>query len=342
MLSSIAAEASDADRRNGLIKAYRANCEAISLSPDDGREQIPDDIVWIDLINPTRTEEQYVEKLLGLELPTREDLKDIEPSSRLYMEDGNVFMTASLVWKADSDGPRLTDVAFILAGKRLVTIRYAEPKSFHLFTAAITRVPHEMRSGTALLLKLLETIVDRTAEILENSVAGIDNLAADLLGSQARSKRKAPRYLEDRLTNIAAYHRLISKVRDSLASLARLQTFLSTSAQVQQDKEAREQSKSIGRDIQSLSEHASFVSGNLTFLLDASLGIINIEQNGIIKIFSIASVVFLPPTLVASIYGMNFQLMPELNWTFGYPLALVVMLMSAIIPFLFFRWKGWL
>ncbi|MDH0616864.1 MULTISPECIES: magnesium transporter CorA family protein [unclassified Agrobacterium] len=325
-----------------MINAYRANCEAISLSCDDGSGPIPDDIVWIDLVNPDRAEEQHVEMLLGLDLPTREDLKDIEPSSRLYMEDGNVFMTASLVWKADSDDPRLTDVAFILAGKRLVTIRYAEPKSFHLFIAAITRVPHDMRSGAALLLKLLETIVDRTAEILENSVAGIDNLAADILGSQSRAKRKAPRYLDDRLTNIAGYHRLISKVRDSLASLARLQTFLSTSDQVREDKGAREQGKSISRDIQSLTEHASFVSGNLTFLLDASLGIINIEQNGIIKIFSIASVVFLPPTLVASIYGMNFQLMPELNWTFGYPLALVVMLMSAIIPFLFFRWKGWL
>ena len=325
-----------------MINAYRANCEAISLSCDDGSGPIPDDIVWIDLVNPDRAEEQHVEMLLGLDLPTREDLKDIEPSSRLYMEDGNVFMTASLVWKADSDDPRLTDVAFILAGKRLVTIRYAEPKSFHLFIAAITRVPHDMRSGAVLLLKLLETIVDRTAEILENSVAGIDNLAADILGSQSRAKRKAPRYLEDRLTNIAGYHRLISKVRDSLASLARLQTFLSTSDQVREDKGAREQGKSISRDIQSLTEHASFVSGNLTFLLDASLGIINIEQNGIIKIFSIASVVFLPPTLVASIYGMNFQLMPELNWTFGYPLALVVMLMSAIIPFLFFRWKGWL
>ena len=342
MLSSIAAKACNVERRNGLINAYRANCEAISLSCDDGSGPIPDDIVWIDLVNPDRAEEQHVEMLLGLDLPTREDLKDIEPSSRLYMEDGNVFMTASLVWKADSDDPRLTDVAFILAGKRLVTIRYAEPKSFHLFIAAITRVPHDMRSGAVLLLKLLETIVDRTAEILENSVAGIDNLAADILGSQSRAKRKAPRYLEDRLTNIAGYHRLISKVRDSLASLARLQTFLSTSDQVREDKGAREQGKSISRDIQSLTEHASFVSGNLTFLLDASLGIINIEQNGIIKIFSIASVVFLPPTLVASIYGMNFQLMPELNWTFGYPLALVVMLMSAIIPFLFFRWKGWL
>ncbi len=325
-----------------MIKAYRANCEAIDLSPDDGIEQIPADIVWIDLVNPDRAEEKRVESLLGLDLPTREDLKDIEPSSRLYTEGGNVFMTASLVWKVDSEDPRLTDVAFILAGERLVTIRYAEPKSFNLFISAITRVPHDMRSGTALLLKLLETIVDRTAEILENSVVGIDNLAADILGSQSRNKRKAPRYLEDRLANIASYHRLISKVRDSLASLARMQTFLHTTVQIQKDKEARELGKLIVRDIQSLSEHASFISGNLTFLLDASLGIINVEQNAIIKIFSIASVVFLPPTLVASVYGMNFEIMPELKWAIGYPVALFIMVMSAIIPFLFFRWKGWL
>lgn len=131
MLSSIAASPRcGAEKR--IDKAYRANCEAISLSAVDGSGPIPDDIVWIDLVNPDRAEEQHVEKLLGVELPTREDLKDIEPSSRLYMEDANVFMTASLVWKADSDDPRLTDVAFVLVGKRLVTIRYAEPKSFHL------------------------------------------------------------------------------------------------------------------------------------------------------------------------------------------------------------------
>ncbi|XUY27282.1 magnesium transporter CorA family protein [Agrobacterium sp. rho-8.1] len=325
-----------------MIKAYRSNCEAISLSADQKVTQISDDIVWVDLVNPTRDEEIKVEKLLGVELPTREDLKDIEPSSRLFMEEGNVFMTGSLVWNADSKDPRLTDVAFILAGKRLVTIRYAEPKSFNLFIAAITRVPHDMRSGTALLLKLLETIVDRTAEILENSVVRIDDVAAGIFGDKARSKRKAPRYLEDKLADISAYHRLISKVRDSLASLARLQSFLQATPNVQQDKEAKEMGRSIGRDIQSLSEHASFISGNLTFLLDASLGIINVEQNAIIKIFSIASVVFLPPTLVASIYGMNFTLMPELQWTYGYPLAVFIMLISAIIPFIFFRWKGWL
>ncbi len=325
-----------------MIKAYRSNCEAISLSADLSAPRISDDIVWIDLVNPERSEELFVEKLLGVELPTREDLKDIEPSSRLYVEDGNVFMTGSLVWNADSRDPRLTDVAFVLAGRRLVTIRYAEPKSFNLFIGAISRVPNEMRSGTSLLLKLLETIVDRTAEILETSVVRIDDVAAGIFGEQARSKRKAPRYLEDKIADISAYHRLISKVRDSLASLARLQSFLQATPNVQQDKENKETGRSIGRDIQSLSEHASFISGNLTFLLDAALGIINVEQNAIIKIFSIASVVFLPPTLVASVYGMNFNVMPELQWSYGYPLAVFVMLVSAIIPFIFFRWKGWL
>lgn len=325
-----------------MIKAYRSNCEAISLSADHALTQISQDIVWIDLINPTRDEEKHVEALLGTELPTREDLKDIEPSSRLYTEDNNVFMTASLVWKADSTDPQLTDVAFVLIGNRLVTIRYAEPKSFNLFIAAITRVPHEMRSGAALLLKLLETIVDRTAEILENTVVGIDKVATGIFGGEARSKRKAPRYLEEKIAEIASFHRLVSKVRDSLTSLARVQSFLQATGLVQQDKEAKEMGRSIARDIQSLSEHASYISGNLTFLLDASLGIINVEQNAIIKIFSIASVVFLPPTLVASVYGMNFAHMPELQWSLGYPLAIFVMLISAIIPFIVFRWKGWL
>ncbi|MEN0115708.1 MAG: magnesium/cobalt transporter CorA [Agrobacterium cavarae] len=325
-----------------MIKAYRSNCEAISLSADGELAHLSDDIVWIDLINPHRDEEKRVEALLGAELPTREDLKDIEPSSRLYTEDNNVFMTASLVWKADSSDPQLTDVAFILVGNRLVTIRYAEPKSFNLFIAAITRTPHEIRSGAVLLLKLLETIVDRTAEIIENTVVGIDHVAKGIFGGEARSKRKEPRYLEDKIAEIASFHRLVSKVRDSLTSLARVQSFLHATTLVQEDKDAKEMGASIARDIHSLSEHVSYISGNLTFLLDASLGIINVEQNAIIKIFSIASVVFLPPTLVASIYGMNFARMPELQWAYGYPLAIFVMLISAIIPFIVFRWKGWL
>ncbi|WP_064706275.1 magnesium transporter CorA family protein [Rhizobium bangladeshense] len=324
-----------------MITAYCSNCKSVEIRDLSQTASFPEDVVWIDMVEPSREEEHYVEKVLGIEVPTRDDLKDIEPSARLYVENDAVFMTASLVWKADTDAPTLTDVAFILAGNRLITIRYAHPKSFALFIAALHRLPENWRSGAALLAKLLETIVDRTAEILETSVSRIDILSTHVFG-RAKKVRRPSNYLEQKLRDIAGHHRMISKLRDSLGSLSRLLTFFHTIPAIQQDHEAKELCRSVSRDIQSLSEHASFVAANITFLLDASLGLINIEQNSIIKIFSIASVVFLPPTLVASIYGMNFQVMPELAWAAGYPYSLALMVISAVIPFFFFRWKGWL
>lgn len=304
--------------------------------------ELPRNAVWIDMVEPTREEEAQIERLLGLEVPTREDMKDIEPSSRLYVESGAVFLTASLVWKADTELPTLTDVAFILAGERLVTIRYAQPKSFALFIGALQRVPPERRTGVALLAMLLETIVDRTAEILEQTVSRIDILSTHVFGDRMKKVRRPANYLEEKLKDVAGYHRTVSKVRDSLSSLSRLLTFLNTIPAMQQDREVKDLCRNVSRDVQSLSEHASFIAGNITFLLDASLGLINIEQNSIIKIFSIASVVFLPPTLVASIYGMNFDVMPELHFAHGYPISLMLMVVSAVVPFFFFRWKGWL
>jgi magnesium transporter len=300
------------------------------------------DIIWVDLLEPSKAEDLMMEKLLGISIPTREDLKDIEPSSRLYVEEKAVFMTASLVFRSDTDIPGLTDVGFILAAGRLVTIRYAEPRSFTLFKTSLHRFPGGCRDGAVVLTRLLETIADRTAEILEEAVIKIDDLSMAVFGDKAAAKRRPPHFLEARLRDVAGHHRLVAKTRDSLASLSRLLTFVYTVPEVQQDKDTRELCRSISRDIQSLSEHASFISGNITFLLDASLGLINVEQNAIIKIFSIASVVLLPPTLVASVYGMNFRVMPELEWQLGYPWALVAMVISAVIPFFFFRWKGWL
>jgi magnesium transporter len=325
-----------------LITAYRSNCKSLVLSDISASDDLPSDVIWIDMVEPTRDEEVHLEKLLALEVPTRDDLKDIEPSSRLYIENDAVFMTASLLWKADTGLPTLADVAFILTRDRLVTVRYAHPKSFALFVAALHRIPEEQRNGTALLGKLLETIVDRTAEVLEQAVARIDILSTHVFGDRAKKVRHPSNYLEEKLKDIAGHHRLVSKVRDSLMSLSRLLTFVHTIPAIQQDHETKELCRNVSRDIQSLSEHASFIAGNITFLLDASLGLINIEQNAIIKIFSIASVVFLPPTLVASVYGMNFEVMPELHASFGYPASLLLMVISAVIPFFFFRWKGWL
>nr|WP_210296911.1 magnesium transporter CorA family protein [Gellertiella hungarica] len=307
------------------------------------------DIVWIDLDAPSREEEAAIEAALSISVPTREDLKDIEPSSRLFVENGDVFMTASLVWKTETDFPDLTDIAFILTHERLVTVRYAEPRAFKLFAAALARFcanGHGPQPGPTamtaphLMARLLETISDRTAEILEQETARIDALSLQVFSGG--TKRRPPRYLEERLLDVASHHRLLGKVKESLASLSRLVSFLQSLPAVQGDDDARNLCHTIARDIQSLSEHVSFIAGNITFLLDASLGLINLEQNAIIKIFSIASVVFLPPTLVASIYGMNFQFMPETGWTYGYPMSLIAMLVSAIVPYFFFRWKGWL
>ena len=325
-----------------MIRAHRPDGTAEIIPASDQRTSLDSTFLWLDLVNPDRAEEQLAERLLGIPLPTREDLKDIEPSSRLYVENDVVFMTASLVYKVETDLPEITDVAFILSGNRLVTIRYAEPRSFSLFSTALMRVPGRYKTAEEMLARLIETIADRTAEVLEIAVARVDALSAEVFVDRKTAKRRRPRFLEDKLLDIASHHRLVSKARDSLVSLSRLVTFLRSLSIIRKDKEADELCRIVARDIQSLSEHAGFVSNNITFLLDASLGLINVEQNAIIKIFSIASVVFLPPTLVASIYGMNFQFMPELHWQFGYALAIGAMLLSAIIPFLFFRWKGWL
>lgn len=327
-----------------MITVYRSNGEALLLTPDMLAESgsIPADVVWVDLMSPTHEEDSLVEKLLGIDVPTRDELKDIEPSSRLYLENGTVYMTASLVWKADSEQPELTDVAFILTEHYLLTIRYAEPRSFELFKTAMARIAGGCNSGTVMIARLMETIVDRTAEILEISVSRADTLSLEVFGDKRHLNRRPPRYLEDRLVAVSALHRLVAKTRDSLMSLSRLMTFLYTVPGLQSDRESKELCRTISRDIQSLSEHASFIASNISFLLDASLGLINLEQNQIIKIFSIASVVLLPPTLIASIYGMNFEFMPELHATYAYPLSLGAMVVSAVIPFFFFRWKGWL
>lgn len=334
-----------------MITAYRVTGDVMQIPAGGFSAGVGEDIVWIDLVAPTVEEEAHIEAMLSLSVPTREDLKDIEPSSRLFTEKGDVFMTASVVWKSETDFPELTDIAFILSKNRLITVRYGEPRAFKLFAAAFQRGPatlcstgepahHHGVNGAILMARLLETIADRTAEILEKEAARIDALSVQVFAG--KSRRRPPHYLEDRLIDVANHHRLVSKVRESLSTLARLSTFLQSVPQMQAAEDARLLCSNVARDIQSLSEHVAFIAGNITFLLDASLGLINVEQNAIIKIFSIASVVFLPPTLVASIYGMNFDFMPETHWAAGYPYSLGAMLVSAIVPYLFFRWKGWL
>lgn len=336
-----------------MIRIYRTDIDQfITVEKTEGYE-LDDSMVWFDMDHPTAADDAWLEDLLGIELPTKEDMKGIEPSSRLYRENGATYMTATLLWKADSDMPETTHVAFILINGRLVTIRYAEPRPFTAFQLYAARNATVCSGGATALLGLLEAIVDRTAEILEHTNTVVEDISRRVaqrrlgksMGKGSR-KNKNSGDLEHHLSEIVACQNLAAKIRDSLTSLGRMVGFMTLAKEFERAEAhglaLRENITSIEHDIQSLIDHTGFMNGTLNFLLDAALGLINIEQNAIIKIFSIAAVVFLPPTLVASIYGMNFAHMPELAWEYGYPMAVGMMMVSAIGPYWFFKRKGWL
>lgn len=315
-----------------------------AAAPVEG--QPPPEAVWLDLVAPTPEEEAAVRALAGIDVPVAEDMAEIEPSSRLYVEDGAVFMTASVLSGVDVGEPVTRPVAFVLTPRHLVTVRHAEPRAFPIYEARLAREPALCATPASALVNLLDAIVDRLADTLEVAQADLDQTAR-LVFRRDRPKG-APRrpissaVLADILDKLGLDHDLIAKARESLTGLSRILSYLSLQPAIRSNKVQRELVKTIARDALSLSSQADALSDNVSFLMDATLGLINVEQSGIIKIFSVAAVVFLPPTLVASIYGMNFEIMPELGWRFGYPWALGLMVASAVVPYLFFKKKGWL
>ncbi|SEN71798.1 magnesium transporter [Roseovarius tolerans] len=295
--------------------------------------------LWLDLLNPEREEEKAVEALLGLEIPTREEMEEIEISSRLYLEGVGAYMTAVLPAHADGDDPAMAPVSFVLTPEVLVTVRYHEPRAFVSFPPHAERTGAEMPDAESVLVALIEAIVDRLADILERAAREIDVISRRIFRPSKEQSRDNPKTLEE----IGRKGDLTSNIRDSLLTLERLASFLGqVTVQRKSTKELRDRVKTLSRDIRSLLDHAGFLSQKVTFLLDATLGMINIEQNAIIKIFSVAAVIFLPPTLIASIYGMNFEHMPELGWMLGYPFAIGLMIVSATLPYAFFKRRGWL
>ncbi|WP_417828123.1 magnesium/cobalt transporter CorA [Thalassospira sp.] len=294
--------------------------------------------VWVDLHSPSAEEIKEIETRFGIEIPTREEMQEIELSSRLYEEDGALFMTVSVLTQATTDAPQTTAVTFILVKKTLITVRYADPVPFKTFVRRVKRSPALANSAEAVLFGLLEQIVDRLADVMEQTAADLENLSNLVFIS--RDDRNTDQDHRETLRQIGRTGNLSGKAKDSLLNLHRLGLFLSTQARLKKDAKAR--LKILSRDIVSITEHANFIANKVTFLLDATLGMISLEQNNIIKIFSVAAAAFLPPTLIASIYGMNFEFMPELGWEYGYPVAIGLMVLSAVLPLLYFKRKGWL
>jgi magnesium transporter len=313
----------------------------------EGAPEINDATVWIDLLNPTREEDVLVEQAVGIAVPTREEMAEIEASSRLYQEGGAHYMTAVVLFQPDNPAEPLvtTPITFILAGNRLITVRYAEPRGIKIFLSRVQKRDVPCMSAVAVLVGLLEAIIDREADRVERIQAEVDQLSQSIFGVKGVKGGGRTRTLrfDVSIRAIGREGDLTSRSRESLLSLERLLTYLAhVMSERGDDKALKARVKTANRDVLSLADHIGYLSTKITFLLDATLGMINNEQNGIIKIFSVLAVALMPPTLVGTIYGMNFKNMPELDWLFGYPMALGLMVLSAVIPWLYFKRKGWL
>lgn len=299
------------------------------------------ELVWIDLENPTREEEKAIEAGLGFEVPTPAEMQEIEVSSRIYIEDGAIFMTANLPAQFESEEPELEPVTFVLKSGRLLTLRYHQPRSFRTFVARAERSDVGCTTGLTVLLGLLEVVIDRVADIIEAVGREIEALSRTIFRAPTTRPGAGPDY-SGVLRGLGRQGDLLAGAIDSLVTLERIIAFLSVGSVANADKDGRARLKSAARDARFLAEHSNALLQKLNFLLDATLGMISIEQNNIIKIFSVAAVVFLPPTLIASIYGMNFEVMPELHWLAGYPFALGLMVLSAVVSYGLFKSRGWL
>ncbi|MRW92750.1 magnesium/cobalt transporter CorA [Duganella sp. FT80W] len=292
--------------------------------------------VWVDLTDPTDDERSWVKAIYGVTLPGEDEVKDIEASARYYeAENGDLHLRTDFLLE-EEDGPsRIVTVAFILARKMLFSVHTDDLPVFRLVRMRARSRPGSIADYMDVLLDLYATDAEYSADALEGIYQNLEEVSGRVLQKEFTDQDAAAA-----LNAIAHEEDLNGRIRRNMMDTRRAVSFLMRGRLL--NSEQFEEARQILRDIESLDGHTSFLFDKINFLMDATVGFININQNKIIKIFSVASVAFLPPTLIASIYGMNFKWLPELEWDLGYPLALGLMLASAIAPFLYFRHRGWL
>jgi magnesium transporter len=308
---------------------------------------LPAELVWIDLVSPDPDETEFVERATGLAVPTAEALSEIENSSRLRAAHGALYLSAPLIRRGDSDEPLATPVGFVLTRDLLITVRFAELPSFAEVQKRLSADKDRRVTSTGIFCDLGDAIVDRLADALERISGELDTLSHRLFRAgpaQPLARRRSAAESADLrfiLRRIGHNGDLGSKIRDSLLGIGRIVAFVQTSAADWVPAADKPRLETLHQDVASLNDYDARLTNKLQLLLDATLGLINIEQNNIIKVLTIVSVVGVPPTLVASIYGMNFKHMPELDWVWGYPYGLALIALSALLPLLWFKWSRW-
>ncbi|MBK7614904.1 MAG: magnesium/cobalt transporter CorA [Vitreoscilla sp.] len=291
--------------------------------------------VWVDMEAPTREEIGWIAERFGLQIPDNIVDDDLEESARFYEEDNGELHIRSDFLIDDDITPRNVRVAFILFNNVLFSVHAEDLPVFRLLRLRARRIPALIEDAKDVLLKLYDADAEYSADALESIYDSLEKVSARVLKQDVDDRAAG-----EALAAIAKEEDLNGRIRRNVMDTRRAVSFMMRSRML--NAEQFEESRQILRDIDSLDSHTAFLFDKINFLMDATVGFININQNKIIKIFSVASVALLPPTLIASIYGMNFQHMPELNHTWGYPFALALMLASVAAPLIYFRRKGWM
>jgi magnesium transporter len=295
--------------------------------------------VWIDLLQPTPDESDRVHQATGLRVPTEEQISEIESSSRLAFENGAFYVSTPLV-APQSDGAHvLASVGFVLGARVLLTVRFVQLPAFD--AAQEVCATQQTKTAEEAFLRIFETIIDRSADKLEHAGAECDDLSRHAFRGRA-TRSKTAIDLSTALRRVGGVADQTSRIRDALLGIGRVVAYVMESGIEGAPPINVTRMKAIRADVTSLTDYEAHLAGKAQFLLDATLGFINIEQNEIVKTLTVASVVGIPPVLVAGIYGMNFRFMPELAWYLGYPMALALIVISALVPFAWFKRRGWM
>ncbi|MBL9180178.1 MAG: magnesium transporter CorA family protein [Verrucomicrobiaceae bacterium] len=304
---------------------------------DEKSHPFPDNLVFLDLLNPGRDEELESEKWLEYQLPTREEMQEIEESSRLYMEKGALYMTAWIPVGLDTPDPDNTSISFVIAPDCLTTVRYTDPMAFRVLVDQVRRKCSLPLTSDAVFLQLLELLVARIADALQGIEGDMKKICRDIFTHDPhKAHAGVEKDLSDVVKLLGRRSALVANLRESLLSLSRMLQYFLNNAATWMRGDLAAQFRSVMRDIKSLDDYTNQQTQEMTFLLESTLGLINIQQNQIIKIFTVASVLFMPPTLIASIYGMNVGL-PAADNGWAFALVMIIIVLSAVLPIWFFK-----
>jgi magnesium transporter len=323
-----------------MLTIYRDEAGAIRES---AALELPSEVIWIDLLDPADEKKGFVESRTHIHVPTMQALSEIEASSRLQVNRGVIYLSTPILARSDTPEAFLSPVGFILSPTVLVTVRFTRLSSFDQVAEQIHHDP-SLATNVGVFTALLEAIVDRGADVLKELRGELDQISRKVFRGNPTHRSHTVRStnaLRKTLSAVGAIGERVSQARDVLLGVGRIASFAGDIGEEWITPEFRVRLRAVLKDVASLNEYESHLSGKVQFLLDAVLGYITIEQNDLFKVLTIASVVGIPPTLIAGLYGMNFKFMPELDWTWGYPFGLALILASALIPLTWFKWRGW-